>query len=150
MSISIHDVTQDNEEEILGLSVSASQTNFIETTGQCLDEAKEYTQYKPVGLYSNKELVGFAMYGYFIDETGSGRAWLDRFLIDANYQGVGYGKIMLQALIEKLVQDYSCQQIYLSVFEDNQAAVSLYKKFDFHFNGELDINNEKVMVKHIY
>lgn len=147
MGISIHDVTKENEEEILSLSVSESQTNFIETTEQCLDDAKEYPEFKPVGLYSNKELVGFAMYGYFPEEMENGRVWLDRFLIDVNYQGIGYGKIMLTALIQRLVQEFSCQEIYLSLYEDNQSALRLYEKFDFHFNGESDINNEKVMVK---
>lgn len=147
MSISIHDVTKENEEDILSLSVSESQTNFIETTEQCLDDAKEYPEFKPVGLYSNKELVGFAMYGYFPEEMKNGRVWLDRFLIDAKYQGIGYGKAMLTALIQKLVQEFSCQEIYLSLYEDNQSALRLYEKFGFQFNGESDINNEKVMVK---
>ncbi|MFD1929091.1 GNAT family N-acetyltransferase [Sporosarcina siberiensis] len=147
MSISIHDVTKENKEDILSLSVSESQTNFIETTEQCLDDAKEYPEFKPVGLYSNKELVGFAMYGYFPEEMKNGRVWLDRFLIDAKYQGIGYGKAMLTALIQKLVQEFSCQEIYLSLYEDNQSALRLYEKFGFQFNGESDINNEKVMVK---
>lgn len=149
MGIAIHDVTEVNKEEILGLRVATSQTDFIETTRQCLDEAKEYTQFKPVGLYVDKELVGFAMYGRFLDTRGNHRVWLDRFLIDAHYQGRGYGKTMLNALIDKLVQEFSCQEIYLSVFENNQSALHLYKKFGFHFNGEVDVNNEKVMVKNI-
>ena len=149
MSISIHDVTKDNEEEILRLSVNESQTNFIETTKQCLEEAKECAYYKPVGLYADNELVGFAMYGCFPNEQENGRVWLDRFLIDANYQGMGYGTIMLEAMIQKLVQKFSCQKIYLSIYEDNHSALYLYKKFGFQFNGELDINDEKVMVKNI-
>ncbi len=149
MSISIHDVTKDNEEEILRLSVAESQTNFIETTGQCLEEAKECAHYKPVGLYADNELVGFAMYGYFPNEHEHGRVWLDRFLIDANYQGKGYGTIMLEAMIQKLVKEFSCKKIYLSIYEDNHPAIYLYQKFGFQFNGEFDVNDEKVMVKNI-
>ncbi|MCG7334441.1 GNAT family N-acetyltransferase [Sporosarcina sp. ACRSM] len=149
MNIAIHDVTKDNEKEILGLHVAKSQMNFIETTQQCLKEAKECALFKPVGLYADNELVGFAMYGRFQNENENSRVWLDRFLIDARYQGKGYGTIMLQALMQKLVQEFSCQQIYLSVYEDNQSAVYLYKKFDFQFNGEFDVNHEKVMVKNI-
>ncbi|WP_342511592.1 GNAT family N-acetyltransferase [Sporosarcina sp. FSL K6-1522] len=149
MGITIHDVTQDNEEEILRLSVAESQTNFIETTEQCLEEAKECAYYKPVGLYVDNKLVGFAMYGRFPDEQEQSRVWLDRFLIDANYQGMGFGKMMLQALIDKLVEKYSCPKIYLSIYEDNHSAIYLYQKFGFQFNGEFDVNNEKVMVKNI-
>ena len=149
MGIAIHDVTKDNEEEILDLRVATSQKNFIETTQQCLEEAKECAYYQPVGLYVDNKLVGFAMYGRFPNEQEQSRVWLDRFLIDANYQGMGYGKIMLQALIDKLVQEFSCQKIYLSIYEDNQSAIYLYQKFGFQFNGEFDVNNEKVMVKNI-
>ncbi|TQR20620.1 GNAT family N-acetyltransferase [Psychrobacillus vulpis] len=149
MDISIHDVTHENMEQILNLSVGKLQTSFIETTSQCLEEANACTFYKPVGLYSDNTLVGFAMYGFFPEEEVSGRLWLDRFLIDSKYQGQGFGTIMLNALIQKLVHDFSCTQIFLSVFEENQAALHLYEKFDFHFNGEFDVNNEKIMVKNI-
>lgn len=149
MEITIHDVTKDNEEDILGLRVSEEQTNYIETTAQCLGEAKECAQYKPVGLYVNNELVGFSMYGRFPNKKEKSRVWLDRLLIDTNYQGKGYGTKMVQALIQKLTQEFSCRKIYLSVYEDNQPAISLYKKFGFQFNDELDINGEKIMVKNI-
>lgn len=147
MNISIHDVTQENVQEILNLRVGELQQSFIETTEQCLDEAKECRFYKPVGLYADDSLVGFAMYGFFPGEKENGRLWLDRFLIDSKHQGLGYGTTILQALLQKLHEEYACPSIYLSIFEDNKAALHLYEKFDFHFNGELDVNHEKIMVK---
>lgn len=147
MGITIHDVTQENVQEILNLRVGSAQQGFIETTQQCLDEAKACANFKPVGLYVDYELIGFSMYGYFQEQDGDGRVWLDRFLIDANYQGFGYGKTMLNAMIDKLVDEFACNNIYLSVYEDNKAAINLYEKFDFHFNGELDEKGEKIMVK---
>ncbi|ATP39022.1 spermidine acetyltransferase [Solibacillus sp. R5-41] len=147
MDITIHDVTQENVQEILNLRVGEAQQNFIETTRQCLDEAKECANFKPVGLYSDSCLIGFAMYGHFSEGGEKGRVWLDRFLIDAKYQGFGYGKTMLNAMIQKLVDEFSCNDIYLSVYEENKAAIRLYEKFDFRFNGESDENNEKIMVK---
>lgn len=149
MNISIHDVTQENVQEILNLRVGEAQKNFIETTQECLDEAKECANFKPVGLYADNRLVGFAMYGHFPEGGESGRVWLDRFLIDANYQGFGYGKKMLLAMIQKLADEFSCNEIYLSVYEDNIAAIYLYEKYGFHFNGELDEKGEKIMVKNL-
>ena len=94
-----------------------------------------------------KDLVGFAMYGFFPEEGINGRVWLDRFLIDSKHQGLGLGSIMLKALIQRLEQEFSCHEIYLSIIADNQAAIHLYQKFNFKFNGEVDSNNEKIMVK---
>ncbi|MBK5443501.1 GNAT family N-acetyltransferase [Peribacillus sp. TH24] len=149
MTITINEVTNENVNDILKLEINTKQKSFIETTEQCLEEAMECKYYKPVGLYSDNSLVGFAMYGFFPEEGKNGRVWLDRFLIDARYQGLGLGSIMLKALIQRLTKEYNCNEIYLSVVEDNQAALHLYKKFNFTFNGELDINKEKIMVKKV-
>ncbi|WMX59002.1 GNAT family N-acetyltransferase [Peribacillus sp. R9-11] len=149
MTITIIEVTNENVNDILKLGINTKQKSFIETTEQCLEEAMECKYYKPVGLYSDNSLVGFAMYGFFPEEGKNGRVWLDRFLIDARYQGLGLGSIMLKALIQRLTKEYNCNEIYLSVVEDNQAALHLYKKFNFTFNGELDINKEKIMVKKV-
>ncbi|CAM4007972.1 GNAT family N-acetyltransferase [Lederbergia lenta] len=147
MNIEILDVTNEDVQDILHLTVEETQTSFVETTEQCLKEAKECANYKPVGLYANKTLVGFAMYGSFPQENG--RVWLDRFLIDTKHQGRGFGKLMLDAMIKKLTKEFSCKQIYLSIVENNQAALHLYEKFGFQLTGESDINNEKIMVKKI-
>ncbi|MGG7163476.1 GNAT family N-acetyltransferase [Clostridium ihumii] len=147
MKIDIKDVNKENLKDILELNVNESQSSYIETTRQCLNEAEECNSYRPVGLYSDGVLVGFAMYGLFKDEGKNGRVWLDRLLIDKKYQGKGLGHIMLEALINHLTQIYNCDEIFLSLYEDNKCAMHIYEKFGFKFNGELDINNEKVMVK---
>ncbi|MEK3886448.1 GNAT family N-acetyltransferase [Bacillus sp. FSL K6-3431] len=149
MNISIRDVTNEIVPDILSLSVDETQTTFIETTEQCLKEAKECAIYKPVGLYSDNNLVGFAMYGFFSDESKNGRIWLDRFLIDKKYQGCGLGTILLKELIDKITEEFSCQKLYLSIVGNNKRALHLYEKFDFHLNGESDVNDEKIMVKTI-
>ncbi|MGB9943845.1 spermine/spermidine acetyltransferase, partial [Bacillus subtilis] len=114
--------------------------------------ANECHYYKPVGLYYEGDLVGFAMYGLFPEydeDNKNGRVWLDRFFIDERYQGKGLGKKMLKALIQHLAELYKCKRIYLSIFENNIHAIRLYQRFGFQFNGELDFNGEKVMVKEL-
>lgn len=140
-------VTSENRIDILNLSVSDSQKHFIETTKQCLEEADALSLWHPAGLYSNGILVGFAMYGLWKEEGAQGRVWLDRFFIDARYQGRGYGKAALNLLIQTISAAYCCSEIYLSLYDDNKPAMELYKKAGFQFNGELDINGERVMVK---
>lgn len=147
MNIAIKEVAQNNISDIIALRVGDLQKAYIETPLQSLQDASECPYYRPAGLYMDDILVGFAMYGFFPHEKQGGRVWLDRYLIDERYQGRGLGKIMLQALIEHLVHLYDCQEIYLSLYEDNRAAMNLYQKFGFRFNGELDINGEDVMVK---
>lgn len=147
MNIDIRSVTKENLQEILSLHVSETQKLYIESTKQCLEDAAECDCYKPAGLYRNGVLVGFVMYGLFPSEGEKGRVWLDRYLIDERFQGQGLGSIMLEAVISHLIKMYHCDEIYLSLYDDNQRALHLYQKFGFQFNGELDINGEKVMVK---
>lgn len=156
MNIEIRKVIKENLNKALSLHVSESQKSYVESTKECLEDAIECKCYRPVGLYDNDTMVGFAMYGFFpndgdkddIVQTGEdGRVWLDRYLIDERFQGKGFGNIMLKKLITLLINIYNCNKIYLSVYEDNKRAIHLYKKFGFQFNGELDINGEKVMVK---
>jgi diamine N-acetyltransferase len=147
MNIDIREITTENLKEVLSLRVSESQKSYIESIEQCLEDAAECDSYRPVGLYKDGELVGFAMYGFFPYEGREGRVWLDRYLIDEHFQGQGLGSIMLEALIAHLVQLYHCDEIYLSLYGDNKRALHLYQKFGFDFNGEKDINAESVMVK---
>ncbi|MGE7690938.1 GNAT family N-acetyltransferase [Lysinibacillus sp. NPDC097214] len=150
MFTEIRDITALNKEEVLTLRIADNQQDFIESTEQCLAEAKEDKRFIPVGLYKEDHAVGFAMYGMFPQKDNSQRVWLDRYFIDERYQHKGLGKYFLQQLIQYLVAKYSCQNIYLSVYDNNTVAIQLYKKFGFVFNGELDTKGEKVMVKEVY
>ncbi|MFV0551588.1 MAG: GNAT family N-acetyltransferase [Anaerorhabdus sp.] len=67
--------------------------------------------------------------------------------MDEHHQGKGLAKLVLPILLEKLYKDYAVDKIFLSVYETNELAIHLYEKLGFKFNGELDINNERVMVK---
>lgn len=149
MSIEIVAVDEKNLKEVLNLRVKKEQKTFIETPEQCLKEAEIETWYEPAALYNDGVIVGFAMYGVYFGEEEGGRIWLDRYLIDERYQGKGLGNLMLEALIKYLGERYEQRAIYLSVYDDNEVAVKMYKKFGFNFNGEFDINGESVMVKRL-
>lgn len=138
-------VNNKNRREIESLTVFSEQSDFIESVSECLREADELEVWRPVGIYDGNTLIGFAMYGYF-PEPVPGQLWLDRLLIDQNYQGKGYGKKAVFALLDRLRREYSRDVVYLSVYEDNSHAIHLYQQIGFRFNGEYDIKGECVMV----
>lgn len=41
---------------------------------------------------------------------------------------------------------YSCEEIYLSLYPDNERAFTLYSNLGFERNGELDTKGEQIMV----
>lgn len=145
--IELRMVDDSNRDEVLRLRVRADQTGFIETPAQCLADAAECMYYRPLALYHEGRLIGFAMVGLFPREGNGGRMWLDRLLLDARYQGKGLGRAALHTLIGYLMQAYGPQELYLSLYEDNAHALRLYEQFGFAFNGELDSQGERVMVR---
>ena len=146
MDLHFEAITSINRTQAEALYLLPRQTGFIESVSECLEEADKVKEWKPVGIYNNNNLVGFAMYGYFLEPQPLGRVWLDRFLIDSRYQGRGYGETAVIALLNRLKNEYKCNKVYLSVYDDNEVAISLYKKIGFKFNGELDTNGEKIMI----
>lgn len=149
MELNFKPITEGNAKEAKLLRVGPGQEGFVEDVSQCLEEAKSRRSWRPVGIYDGPVLVGFSMYGYFWEYLPFGRVWLDRLLIDEKYQGMGYGKASMDGLIRRISKEYGCRKIYLSVYENNQTAVKLYKKLGFQAIAERDIHGEQVMVLHL-
>lgn len=146
MNLTIKNIDEKNYEEITSLKVCKEQASYIETVDECLEESKEFSLWRPVGIYDGDKAIGFAMYGSFKNEGKSGRVWLDRFMISHENQGKGYGEAGARLLIDRLHKEYGYNKVYLSVYDNNKGAIALYNKLGFEFNGEFDINGEKVMV----
>lgn len=145
MSYTFIPVTKANIELVKKLHISDKQKGMCETVEECFNEAQELSLWRPIGIKKENDLIGFAMYGLWLYEGERGRVWLDRFFIDEKYQGKGYAKSGLPILLEHIHKEYEYDEIYLSVYGNNEAAIHLYQDLGFMFNGELDINGEKVM-----
>ena len=145
MCLHYETVTAKNRGAVERLALLPEQAGFIESPAECLREADASDFWRPVGIYDGTELVGFAMYGY-LPFLGEGQLWFDRLLIDKAFQGRGYAKAAIAALLERLRQEYPCRRVYLSVYGDNAAAIHLYRQAGFSFNGDYDTKGERVMV----
>ena len=145
MCLHFETVTSKNRGAVERLALLPEQAGFIESPAECLREADASDFWRPVGIYDGTELVGFAMYGY-LPFLGEGQLWFDRLLIDKAFQGRGYAKAAIAALLERLRQEYPCRRVYLSVYGDNAAAIHLYRQAGFSFNGDYDTKGERVMV----
>ena len=145
MCLHFETVTAKNRGAVERLALLPEQAGFIQSPSECLREADASDFWRPVGIYDGTELVGFAMYGY-LPFLGEGQLWFDRLLIDKAFQGRGYAKAAIAALLERLRQEYPCRRVYLSVYGDNAAAIHLYQQAGFSFNGDYDTKGERVMV----
>ncbi|WIG23861.1 GNAT family N-acetyltransferase [Bacillus sp. SW7] len=136
MTLHICEVTEKNWRSVAALNVTKDQQQFIESNAFSLAESLYERNGTSVGLYDGETLVGYAMYGWYCEKRKS--VWLDRFMIDQQYQGKGYAKRFLRLLIQFLQNKFECKTIYLSLHPDNNLAMGLYESFGFRLNGDID------------
>ncbi|MGD6960090.1 GNAT family N-acetyltransferase [Rossellomorea aquimaris] len=135
------DIDNTNVCIVKNIKLKPGQDKFIETVEECLEEAKAHHEWHPVAIYSDEEIIGFAMYGSF----GSNKdTWIDRIMIDQNFQGKGFGKIAMTKLIDIVSKEYGVNVIYLSIIEENKIAHSLYESIGFQLTNERDPNGELI------
>ena len=143
MNFTFTPVTQENIDIFSKLHVAPSQLDMVETVRACYEEAQEYALWNPFAIACNGEYIGFTMYGEFTDPY---RVWFDRFFIHEQHQGKGYAKAVVPIILQQMQREYHCKEIHLSVYPNNQPAISLYESVGFVFTGELDTKGEHVMV----
>lgn len=135
MDLHIREVSTENWQTIACLSVKKNQQDYIESNALSIVQSVFESEWQSVGLYDGEIAIGYAMYGKVKRE---GNVWLDRFMIDAKYQGLGYASKILPILLKHIEELYDTEMIYLSVTRDNTKAQALYERLGFRFNGEED------------
>ena len=143
--IQIKPVTKENLDAVLALKVSQSQTGFVSTTAEALAQAYVYAETAfPFAVYSDREIVGFIMMGYY-EEKQYYTLW--KLLIDQKYQGLGYGKAALNLGIAFLKERFRAARIYTGVIPGNLAAKSLYQSVGFESTGLFENGMEELCLK---
>ena len=149
--LSLEKINGKNVWDILKLSVSDDQKNFVARNETSIIEA--YTAITangyafPFGIYDDCTPVGFLMIGFDKDDywedapaiaAGSYNFW--RLMIDKKYQGRGYGKEAVRLALE-FIKTFPCGKAefcWLSYEPENETARRLYREYGFEETGEMD------------
>ena len=86
-------------------------------------------------IMDDDKMIGFAFYGLWKEKNAP---LFCRYTIDYDEQGKGYGQAALPIIIEAIREQYGCDKIYLTLEEENERAVHIYRKFGFEPTGELE------------
>jgi diamine N-acetyltransferase len=143
VDIVFKDITMDNFEECINLSVAEKQKGFVASNMYSLAEAKADGVSKPYAVYNNTTMVGFVMY-WFDKENSKG--WLDRVMVAEEYQGNGYGKEIVKEAIKRLKNYSSCKVIRTSAHHDNVIALTLYKQLGFKESGIIEDDEVEMLL----
>lgn len=136
-------ISDDNREICLQLKPREDQQRLVAPNANSLEKAEREPSTRPYGIYADDTMVGFALFDEEVyPEDGS--FWICRFMIDERYQGKGYGKAGLAAVINQQKSHADCTKIRISHVPDNTVANRLYKSFGFVETGEV-IGGETVL-----
>jgi diamine N-acetyltransferase len=143
--ISIKEITRDNLDEVLALSVNENQRTFVSTNAESLAQAYVYSETAyPFAVYEDSTLVGFIMMGYY-EVKQYYTLW--KFMIDKRYQNRGYGRKALELGINFLKDKFDVSEIYTGVAPGNEMAKHLYSSMGFEDTGLVELGMEEMRLK---
>jgi len=107
-------------------------------------------QYSPIGwsplaIRAHDQIVGFLMWAV---DPADGSCWLGGVMIDAAFQGRGYGKHAVIAALETLAVNHGHRHFALSYHPSNTVARDLYAGLGFRATGEME--DEEVVVRLVF
>jgi diamine N-acetyltransferase len=94
-------------------------------------------EHTPMGIYSGDTMVGYV--STLCDPNTTDDHWIDDIMIDARYQGKGFGRAAVAATIRFILQAHQqCETIKLSCHRSNKVAAALYVSMGFELTGDLN------------
>lgn len=151
MTITLHPITRDNWIDCIGLSPTEEQAHIGFVAPNCVSLVQAHFEpwWQPYGLYAvidgQATMVGFAMAGRWpatdipAHHTNAtpGVDFILRFMIDQRYQGRGYGRAGLQALLAHLQAQPEVQAIEISYDVANPVMAHLCTQLGFQPTGRI-------------
>lgn len=137
--ITLKEVTKQNWFDIIRLSSAEDQQNRVfEKTiaSNCLSlaQASMEENWTVRAVYQNDTPIGFTMFGYSDELAGYE---ICRIMIDYKFQGNGYGRQALRLVIKEMVNQFNCDEIFITFVPENEKAKQLYVSVGFKDTGRV-------------
>ena len=131
-------ITEDNWFEAASLSVKDSQKGFVAPAIGILARGYVYRDCnaRVFAIENDGVIVGLALVREFTDEPLGYD--LQQFLIDARYQGEGFGSAALSLILEELRKEGHFNHVEVCVKKADAEAIRLYEKYGFIDSGYID------------
>lgn len=142
MNINFKEVDSDNWEECVNLELEDKQEDFLESNSYSLLQAQFEEELYPYCIYDEDEMIGFLMYGE--EEPELNRIEMCRLMIDKKYQNKGYGRKVVNRLLDFIEDNYGHIKFYARVNPENDIAKTLYEDLGFKDTGEI-LWDEEIM-----
>jgi diamine N-acetyltransferase len=134
--VSLREVTAETVREILRLKVTPEQEQFVASNAVSIAQAyfqRERAWFR--AIYAGEAPVGFLM---LYDDPVEPEYFLWRFMIDAQYQGMGFGKQALDLLVEHVRTRPGATHLGTSCVPKPGGPCPFYERYGFTYTGEED------------
>src|SRR4051794_13569293 len=123
--VELRDVTAENWEAVADLELAPEQQDLVASNLYSIAESKFDPDARPRAVYAGERVVGFLMYDVS-RRGGTLRASIYRFMIDAKYQGKGYGRTALAKALGEIKAIPGVNKISIRYMPDNPIAQPFY------------------------
>lgn len=132
--VTLRDITEHNLIEVMKLEVLDSQKQCVAPNSVSIAQAHYSKTAWFRGIYLEDQPIGFVMLD--LDESKP-EYFLWRFMIDARYQGKGYGKEALEMVVEYVKTLPNAKELGTSCHPGPEGPEGFYIKFGFESTGEM-------------
>ncbi|GAB6926226.1 GNAT family N-acetyltransferase [Paenibacillus sp. JCM 10914] len=131
--ITLQPIDKDNWTQSIRLKAKTEQQSFIAPNLYSIAQVQFLDNFEAMAIYDDTTMVGFTMYG---KDSDDGHYWMYRFMIDADYQGKGYGKQALQLVMEAIRNKPDRTDMMMLSYEPgNELGRQIYAKAGFEEIG---------------
>ncbi len=139
--VTLQEISEKTVHEICKLSVLENQKKFVASNAFSIAQAYFSKKAWFRAIYADEIPVGFIM---IEDDPEKPEYYLWRFMIDAQYQRLGFGCCAILLLIEHVKKRPGATEILASVVQSDGGPQSFYEKLGFKLTGEYE-NEEAIM-----
>ncbi|MCK5297349.1 MAG: GNAT family N-acetyltransferase [Candidatus Heimdallarchaeota archaeon] len=130
MSVTLKDITRENFEELISLFVDQEQEQFVASNLYTIAQMQFKEEKIAKGVYVDEKAVGLIAY-----DLEDYDIW--RLMIDARFQGNGYGRKAMEIVLDILRKDSRLETARTSIVVENVAMRNLIVSFGFKENGKV-------------
>lgn len=142
MSVTLQPVSAENWRALIKLKVREDQNEFVASNLYSIAESQFGFEdegrwdFYPFGAYAGDEPVGFVMYCLNPDHSRY-QAFIMRLMVDERFQGKGYGRAIMQQVLDVFRANGRIKNVGISYEPHNEGARKLYASLGFVEPGEM-------------
>lgn len=141
-TVSLREVSKETVRQICRLEVGETQKHLVAPNAVSIAEAYFEPKAWFRAIYADEAPVGFLM---LYDDPDAPEYFLWRFMIDARYQKLGFGKRALEMLLEYVRSRPGAKQMGLSCHPGEDGPEPFYRHLGFHLTGKM-LDKEAEMI----